>query len=89
MVKDGFEIIDLNETFFYFIKRSQNSSLNRYKNETISEYRLYDKKFPSTIYSIASFFKKLIVTNSINYFKTIWYDYKVLKIKFEIYKKVK
>jgi len=88
VTKEGYKILDFNETFFYFIKRDQKSLLNRYKNETISEYTLHNKKFPSKIKIIASFLKKVIITNTKNYYKTICYDYLILKAKFEIQEKL-
>lgn len=89
VVKKGFDILDLNETFFYFIKRDQKSLLNRYKNENISYYLLYNKKYYGTIVILLSFFKKVLYTNTINYFKSASYDLKILKIKFEIKKYLK
>ncbi|MCI9843890.1 glycosyltransferase family 2 protein [Flavobacterium pectinovorum] len=85
----GFEILDLNETFFYFIKRSRKSNILRYKNETISEYLLHKKKYQSVVVIVASFFKKIIVINTKNYFKTLIYDILILKTRLEIYRKLK
>lgn len=89
VVKKGFKILDINETFFYFISRDQKSILNRYRNETIAEYQLSKKKFPSPIRSVASFFKKILITNNTRYFKTLGNDLSILKTKFEIYEKLK
>lgn len=89
VVKNGFQILDLNETFFYFVKRDLKSSISRYKNETISEYLLHDKKFLSPIAIVASFIKKIFFTNTKKYFKVIIYDILILKAKIEIYKKLK
>lgn len=89
VVKNGFKILDINETFFYFIKRDQKSILNRYKNETIAEYQLNKKEFPSPIRFITSFFKKILITNNMRYFKTLVNDFSILKIKFKIHEKLK
>ena len=84
VVNNGYKILDFNETFFYFITRNQKSLLNRFKNETISEYQLQEKKFPSKIKIMMSFIKKIIITNTKNYFKTILNDILILKAKLEI-----
>lgn len=89
VVKAGYQILDLNETFFYFIKRDKKSLSNRYKNETISFYELNQKKFPSYLHIVGSFFKKIIWTNSLTYFNTINEDYQMLKTKFEIHNVLK
>jgi hypothetical protein len=89
VMKRGYRILDLNETFFYFINRNQKASLKRYKIETIAEYQLTKKKFPSPVFFFGSFLKKVILTNTRNYFKTIANDFLVLKTKYEIYKKLK
>lgn len=89
VVKNGFKILDINETFFYFIKRDRKSILNRYRNENIADYQLNNKQFASPLHSIASFFKKIFITNNIRYFKTLVNDFFVLKTKFKIYEKLK
>jgi hypothetical protein len=89
VMKRGYRILDLNETFFYFINRNQKASLKRYKIETIAGYQLTKKKFPSPVLFFGSFLKKVILTNTKNYFKTIANDFLVLKTKYEIYKKLK
>lgn len=89
VVKKGFEILDLNETFFYFIKRDEQSSLNRYKYETISNYQLHNKKYFNTIIILLSLLKKVFYVNTVNYFKGILYDFKIFKIKIEIKKFLK
>jgi rhamnosyltransferase len=86
---NGFQILDLNETFFYFMKRDSKSSLSRFKNETLSEYLLHQKKFPSILLIFVSFFKKIIFTNTKNYFKLIFFDVLILKAKIQIHSKLK
>lgn len=84
--KNGFEIEDLDETFFYFIKRDFKSSVLRYKNETLSGCRLHNQTFPSLFRIILSFLKKIFFTNSLNYFKIVYHDFLILKAKMEIRK---
>lgn len=85
----GFEILDLNETYFYFLKRDSKSLLNRFKIETIAEYQFSNNKFHSPLHSLASFFKKIILTNSLRYFKVLHNDFQMLKAKIEIHNKLK
>ncbi len=84
VVNAGFEILDLNETYFYFIQRDFRSSLERYKKETVAEYQLRGKQFPSGFRIILSFLKKIIFTNTKIFFKTIINDWNMLKTKFKI-----
>lgn len=88
VVNNGHLILDLNETFFYFIRRDLNSSLSRFKNETISEYLLHNKKFSNPISIATSFLKKVFFTNTKKYFTTLWFDILILKAKIEIYKEL-
>jgi glycosyltransferase involved in cell wall biosynthesis len=86
--KNGFEIEDLDETFFYFIKRDMKSSVLRYKNETLSGCLLHKNTFPSSFRIILSFLKKIFVTNTLNYVKIIFHDFLILKAKIEIRKEL-
>jgi rhamnosyltransferase len=86
VVKKGFKILDINETFFYFISRDQKALLNRFKNETIAEYQFSNNKFHSPLHSLASFFKKIFITNSIVYFRGLRNDLLMLKTKIEIHR---
>jgi len=85
----GFEILDINESYFYFIRRSEKASLNRYKNETLASHQLTGKSFPGPFLLLGYLLKKLIVTNTKNYFKAILYDISTLKAKLEISNKLK
>ena len=85
----GYKIYDLTETFFYFINRTGSSNINRFKNETLVYYKLHNIKPPSKLRIIASFFKKVIVTNTISFFKLFISDFKKAKAKFEIYNRLK
>lgn len=87
--RNGFKIVDLDETYFYFLKRSKTSSLNRFKIETIAEYQLQNKAFSSPIKSIISFFKKILWTNNINYLRGILQDIRMLRVKIDIYENLK
>ncbi|MRX38719.1 glycosyltransferase [Flavobacterium sp. LC2016-23] len=89
VVNNGFQLLDLNETFFYFIKRSEKSNALRYKNETISEYLLHKKKFPGLVTIILSFIKKITIVNTKRYWKLVSYDFLILKAKIEIRKELK
>jgi glycosyltransferase involved in cell wall biosynthesis len=84
VTKNGYEIIDLNETFFYEVKRTAKSELNRYKNETLAYYQLSKEKFPASSKIIFSFLKKIMITNQINYLKNLKRDILVLKIKLHL-----
>lgn len=86
----GFKIYDFNETFFYEIHRNEQSQLNRIKNETLAHYLLHNnKKFPTKLKLLFSFFKKVILNNTISYFGTLKRDFKILKINFWISKQFK
>jgi glycosyltransferase involved in cell wall biosynthesis len=84
VTKAGLSIYEMNESFFYFIKRTTKSDLDRFKNETIAKYQLLNIKSPSDLKIILSFLKKIIITNTIVFFKIISNDYKIAKVKFEI-----
>lgn len=88
VVKGGYKILDFNETFFYFIKRNYKSLMNRYKNETLAEYQLQEKHFPSTLRLIASSFKKIFLINSMEFFRKTKTEMELLKIRLEIRKKL-
>lgn len=89
VVENGFDILDFNETFFYFINRQQKSILERYKNETIAEYQLHNKDYPSPARSVLSFCKKNLVTNPLEFLKIVKNDLLILKTKLEIHKTLK
>jgi len=85
VVQNGYQILDLNETFYYFINRDKKSSLIRLKNETISYYQLHNKRFPSLLVLIGSFFKKIIVSNTKVYLSTLVNDVLVFRMKLKVY----
>lgn len=89
VVKDGYQLLDFNETFFYFIKRDNKSLLKRFKNETIFEYQIQNKQYPGPVKPYLSFLKKNLYANPKNYFKIIKQDFLILKTKLEIYKTLK
>ncbi|RVU91820.1 glycosyltransferase [Flavobacterium columnare] len=81
----GYSIYDINETFFYDIKRDEMSELNRIKNETLAHFKLHSElKFPNKLKLLLSFIKKISILNTISYFKTMKRDFMILKIKFWI-----
>ncbi len=85
----GYSILDLNETFFYFTHRNLKSRILRYKNETYAYHLLNNEKFPSLIFLIRSFIKKILFTNTKQYFSILIYDISILKAKIDIRKKLK
>lgn len=85
----GYEIADLNETFFYFINRSKKSLITRFKNETFEEYNLQKKRFPSKIHLVGSFVKAGFLKNGGSFFEKISYEYQLLKAKLDIQKELK
>ena len=89
VMEKGYKILDLNETYFYFINRDLNSSRNRFKNETIAECQLHHKSFSTPTKSLISFFKKILWTNNLDYLKVIFQDIAMFKTKMEIYASLK
>lgn len=85
----GYKILDLNETFFYFIQRDEQSLLNRYRNETLSYYQLNNKEFPSPLRILLTFIKKIFVTNVFVLLKTMKFDFLILKERMKIFKLLK
>ena len=63
VINNGFNIYDINETFYYFIKRNQKSELVRFKNETLAAYQLKVEKLPSTVSIIVDLIKRLFYLN--------------------------
>ncbi len=80
----GYDILDFNEGFFYFINRDQNSLVSRYRNETLAEYQLHKKKFPSRLKIFLSFINDAFFTNTIKFLKEIRFQWKRLETKIEI-----
>lgn len=89
VIKAGFKIKDLNETFFYHIKRDKNNNLNRWKNETIAHYQLHKLQFPSKIKLIAIFAKTLIINLPVDFFKRVVLETKMLVVKLKMSNKIK
>ncbi len=85
----GYEILDFNETYFYFVKRNLNSQMKRVKIETISALQLNKKKYPSRIKIFAYLFKKLFVINPVSFFKTCYHDFHFFKAMLHINKALK
>ncbi|WP_459926100.1 glycosyltransferase family 2 protein [Flavobacterium covae] len=85
VTKLGYSIYDINETFFYDIKRNEKSQLERLKNETLAHFQLHTElKFPNKLKILLSFVKKIVISNTVSYFKTLKRDFMILKIKFKI-----
>ncbi|AWI25666.1 glycosyltransferase family 2 protein [Flavobacterium pallidum] len=88
VMKAGFEILDINETFFYFINRGHKAWLKKYKIETIASSLLYGKNFASKPRIIASFFKKILIGCTVKYFRSLTAEYQALKTNLEINKAI-
>lgn len=81
VIKNGYKIYDFNESFFYDIKRSDSSELNRIKNETLAQYQLNKQLvFPSKIKLIASFVYGILVLNPIAFLKKTKKDFLLLRV---------
>lgn len=89
VIDSGFRIIDINETYFYFIKRTDKSLVNRYKNETLVYYQLHQKKFPALIRIIFEFLKKIFVINIKTFFKSLKIDFLIFIERIKISKKLR
>ena len=63
VVKNGYKIYDVNETFYYFIKRNNKSELTRFKNETLVAYQLKVEQPPSIFSVIIDLVKRLFYLN--------------------------
>jgi len=88
VIKQGYKIKDINETFFYSIQRGTKGNLKRWENETLADYIIHKKKFPGSARIIGAYFKKSLVNNPANAFKEIYRDLKVLSAKFRLKKKI-
>ena len=89
VMKKGFVVLDLNETFFYFINRDKKASLKKYKIETIASYKFTKQKPVKLIKIIVSFFYRIIIKNTQKYFISVRDEFEVLKTNFEIREKLK
>ncbi|MCM8569217.1 glycosyltransferase [Gramella jeungdoensis] len=87
-IESGYEIADMNESFFYFINRSKSSLVNRYRNETLEEYRLHNKSFPSSLHIAGSFVNAAFFKNFLSFLDKISFEYQLLKAKLYIRKKL-
>lgn len=89
VIEAGYQILDLNETHFYFAKRSEESLLNRWHMETLAHYKLHDKKYPGGIKLIGTYLRKVLVRNPIILLKMFQKDTQKLKRSFAIRKALK
>ncbi len=85
----GYNIYDIDETYFYFINRTNKSNINRYKIETLAYHQLFNIKSPSRIKIFGSLIKKIFITNTKSYISQIISDVKKTKAKFYIYNQLK
>ena len=88
-INAGYDILDFNEGFFYFINRDKNSLVSRFRNETLAEYRLHKKEFPSKFKIFLSFLIDAFFQNGINSLKEIKFQWSKFKAKIEISEKLK
>jgi rhamnosyltransferase len=79
----GFNIFDLNETFFYFIERTKKSSINRFKNETLAYHQLFKVNSPSKLKVVGSLLKKVFISNTKAFLLQTVSDVKRAQTKFE------
>ncbi|MGB6269591.1 MAG: glycosyltransferase [Olleya sp.] len=84
VVKNGFNIFDINETFYYFIKRNKLAELNRFKNETLATYQLGINKAPSTIKIIIDLIKRLFYLNIKTFIYNSILDFRKAVIKLKL-----
>jgi len=85
----GFNICDINETFFYYIKRTKSSELNRFKNETYASYQLGVEEPSSSLDLIIDLFKRLFYMHPKNFINNVFFDIKKSRIKFKLKNKLK
>lgn len=88
VIKDGFKIIQIPETFFYFPTRNSTNKLSRIVNETTAHIILTKSNPPSVSKILMIFIYQLTFKNIKNSIKSIVYDYKLLKAKLKIRKNV-
>lgn len=89
VIERGYNILDLNETYFYFAKKGFKANLYRYKIESISTFQLQNKKFPTPTKSFLSLVKKIFVTNVSLYFQNCRRAFSGYKTNVEIYQSLK
>lgn len=85
----GYNILDLNETYFYFANKSFEANLLRYKIESISTFQLHNRKFPTPTKSFLSLLKKIFLTNVSLYFQNCRRAFSGFKTNVEIYQSLK
>lgn len=89
VVEHGYKVLDLNETFYYFIRRSKKSLLNRFKNETLAEYSLHNKTYLSTPRLVGSFLKTIFYINLKRFMHDQIHAFKIFRTKLSIQKELK
>lgn len=89
VMKHGYTIKNITETFFYFAKRDQTATINRFKNESIANGVINNRKPQPLLKILFSSFYTMTVVNLITFFKRIGYEAKLLKAKLAIRKALK
>ncbi|MCP4055698.1 MAG: glycosyltransferase [Mesoflavibacter sp.] len=89
VMKHGYTIKNITETFFYFAKRDQTASINRFKNESIANGIINNNKPTSLLKVFLSSFYAMTIDNVMTFLKRIGYEAKLLKAKLAIRKALK
>lgn len=82
----GFKILEINQAYYYFLKRAMKQEVKRFKIETEASYRLHNKSYYNTFYLLAAFIKKIIIVNTRNYFRALKRDFLLFQSKLQISK---
>ena len=82
----GFKIAEINETYFYHIKRSVGGIVNRYENETRVHHQLAGTPFYSKMKIISGFLIKVFLKNFQELFHTVHYDILMLRANLKLNK---
>lgn len=89
VIKHGYLLKNVTETFFYFAKRDQIATINRFKNESIANGIINNNKPTSLLEVFLSSFYAMTIANVMTFLKRIGYEAKLLKAKLAIRKALK
>ena len=84
VLKEGYKLIEIPETFFYYPLRNSNAEIVRWKNETLAHYQLFEKESPSLFRILSSFLKKVLWSNWTKLGINILYEFRLLRAKIDI-----
>lgn len=86
VISRGYEILEINETFLYYIQRDFKGRLKKNKIETIAGHQLMNKKFKYSKFEIyLIFLKNLVLINPRDYIVLMYNSYLSLKTNLEIF----